>query len=417
MNKVLTVARREYLYNLKRPAFLFAVFGVPLFTFVIWVVIFAVTASNEDDAQQLGQVGYVDQSGVLANPVYPEDAADLFVPYADEATARQALDDKTIGAYFVVPENYMPSGEISIYSYSGIPEALNDTIDTLMVQNVSRQVSANVPLERIENPVDMTIHVVDSGRDLTQANIPALILMPLVFALIFMMSSGVTSGFLMNGVVEEKTNRIMEILVTSITPMQMLLGKVIGLGLLGLTQMAVWGAGIVLVISFGQTIPALKGIVVPTDLMIVFFVYFVLSYFLLSSLMAGIGAVVGSEQESRQISSIVSLLWVLPFFFFASFLSDPNGAVPLILTLIPFTAPTTVLMRMGFAAVPLWQILLSLAILLVTAIFTVWASARLFRWGLLRYGKRLGLRDLLRVVRRSPDAEISVAHSAQEGVR
>ncbi|MBI5669495.1 MAG: ABC transporter permease [Chloroflexi bacterium] len=417
MNKVLTVARREYLYNLRRPAFLFAVFGVPLFTLVLWVVIFALTASSEDNARQLGQVGYVDRSGVLANPVYPEEAADLFVPYSDETAARQALDDKTIGAYFVVPDNYLPTGEITIYSYSGIPEALNDTIDTLMVQNISRQVGANVSLERIQDPVDMTVHVVDSGRDLTEANIPALILMPLAFALLFMMSSGVTSGFLMNGVVEEKTNRIMEILITSITPMQMLLGKVIGLGLLGLTQMVVWGAGIVLLITFGQTVPALKGIVVPTDLMLVFFVYFVLSYFLLSSLMAGIGAVVGSEQESRQISSIVSLLWVLPFFFFASFLSDPNGTVPLILTLVPFTAPTTVLMRMGFAAVPTWQLVLSLAILLVTAIVTVWASARLFRWGLLRYGKRISLRDLLRVIRRSPEADISVAHSAQEAAR
>lgn len=417
MNKILTVARREYLYNLKRPSFLFAVFGVPLFTLVVMVLIFTLTVSSEENLDQVGRVGYVDQSGVLEDPVYPEDAADLFVSYEDEADARQALDDRTIGAYFVVPENYLPTGEISIYSFSGIPEALNDTIDMLMVQTISRQVSADVPLERIHDPIEMTIHVVDSGRDLTEANIPALILLPMVFALLFMMSSGVTSGFLMNGVVEEKTTRIMEILVTSITPMQLLLGKVIGLGLLGLTQMIVWGVGMALLFTFGQTIPMLQGVVVPTDLLVLFFVYFVLSYFLLSSLMAGIGAVMGSEQESRQISSIVSLLWVLPFFFFTSFITDPNGTVPLILTLVPFTAPTTVLLRTGFAAVPVWQILLSLAILFITAIFTVWASARIFRWGLLRYGKRVSVGELLRVIRKSPEAEISVAHSTQEAVQ
>jgi ABC-2 type transport system permease protein len=225
----------------------------------------------------------------------------------------------------------------------------------------------------------------------------------------------VTSGFLMSGVVEEKTNRIMEILVTSITPMQILLGKVIGLGLLGLTQIIIWGIGMVALINFGQTLPLLQGIAIPVDMMVVFLVYFILSYFLLSSLMAGIGAVVGSEQESRQWSSIISMLWVVPFFFVTSFLTDPNGPLPLILTLIPFTGPTTALMRLGFAAVPLWQILLSLAILLATTIFTVWASAKIFRWSLLRYGKRTGLRDLIQVIRRPAADEITSTQSVQEG--
>lgn len=417
MNKTFTVARREYLYNLKRPSFLFAVFGVPLFTIIVMVLIFAVTVSNEENLEQVGRVGYVDQSGILADPVFPEDATDRFTPYPDETAARQALDEKTIGAYVIIPASYITDGEVSVYSYEGVPEALNKTIETLLLQNITRQVSVDMPLERIQEPVNMTIHVADSGRDLTEDNIPALILMPMMFALVFMMASGVTSGFLMSGVVEEKTNRIMEILVTSVTPTQILLGKVIGLGLLGLTQIIVWGVGAVLLFTFGQTIPALQGMVIPTDLMLLFFIYFVLSYFLLSSLMAGIGAVVGSEQESRQISSIVSLLWVLPFFFVASFLSDPNGVVPLILTLVPFTAPTTVLMRMGFAAVPAWQVLLSLAILLLTALVTVWASGRIFRWALLRYGKHVGWRELLRVLRKSPDAEISMTTSAQEGAR
>lgn len=415
MNKTLTVARREYLYNLKRPSFLFAVFGVPVFTFVMWFIIFAVNTGAQENLDQMGMIGYVDQSGVLRDPRLPADTPDILVPFASEETARAALDEQTIGAYFVLPANYLSTGEISIYSYTGIPKALNDLIRGLMLANVSREMDTGVPLERITQPLNMTIHVIDSGRDLTEANIPALLFMPLIFAMVFMMAAGVTSGFLMNGVVEEKTNRIMEILVTSVTPMQMLLGKVLGLGLLGLTQILVWGAAIAILISVGQTFPFLQGIAVPVDMMLVFLIYFILSYFLLSSLMAGIGAAVGSEQESRQISSIISLLWALPFFFILSFLTDPNGPIPVILTLIPFTAPTTALIRLGFAAVPMWQIVLSLAILLLSAIFTVWASARIFRWGLLRHGKRITLRELFQVVRKSPQSEISMAHSVQEG--
>ena len=125
MKKVWTVARREYLFNLKRRSFLFAVFGVPIFTFVMWFIIFALVANNEEDISQVGKVGYVDQAGVLIDAVYPEPDTDLFVPYELQDVARTALDAKTIGAYFVIPSDYMTTGAIDMYSYSGIPEALD----------------------------------------------------------------------------------------------------------------------------------------------------------------------------------------------------------------------------------------------------------------------------------------------------
>src|SRR5215470_19113866 len=106
MNKLWLVARREYLFNLRRRSFLFAVFGVPLFTFVVWFIVFAVVSNNENDLSKFGKVGYVDQSGLLANPVIPTDTPDLYAAYPDEPTARKALDDKAIGAYFKLPENY-----------------------------------------------------------------------------------------------------------------------------------------------------------------------------------------------------------------------------------------------------------------------------------------------------------------------
>ncbi|MCA9915557.1 MAG: ABC transporter permease, partial [Anaerolineae bacterium] len=205
---------------------------------------------------------------------------------------------------------------------------------------------------------------------------------------------------LMNGIVEEKTNRVMEILVTSVTPTQLLTGKIIGLGLLGLTQMVIWGVAGGVAIALGQSLPFLSGVTFPTDLALLALVYFVLSYFLIASLMAGVGVVANSEQESRQFSSFISLMWVLPFFFVAQFIDDPNGVVPILLTLIPITSPISALMRVGLSAVPAWQIIASLAILFVTMIFTAWGSARVFRWGMLRYGKRVSLRDMIRAVRR-----------------
>ncbi len=405
MKKIWLVARREYLFNLRRRSFLFAVFGVPLFTFVIWFIVFALISSNDNDLAQVGKVGYVDQANILTNPVFPTDTPDLYVAYADETSVRQALDAKTIGAYFVLPSDYMKSGAVNLYSYSSIPSALEDNLNAFLLMNLSRNLQG-IPADRIEQPVNLTIHANDSGRDITEENFPVLLFIPLIFAFVFIMSAGTTSGFLMNGIVEEKTNRIIEILMTSVTPGQILLGKIFGLGALGLTQVVVWGVAGGLLIRFGQAAPALKGVVFPLDLLAVFVVYFLLSYFLLASLMAGLGAIAGSEQESRQFSSIISLLFVVPFFFFTAFLNDPNGTVPLILSLIPFTSPITMLIRLGLGAVPAWQIIASLTILVVTSVLVVWASAKVFRWGLLLYGKRPTPRELWRVIRSSPQSAV-----------
>lgn len=414
MNKMWLIAKREYLYNLRRPSFLFAVFGVPIFTFVMWFIIFAVISNTESDVESVGSVGYVDQAGVLINPVFPENSADRFIAFADEAAARAELDSRAIGAYFVLPADYLRTGSISLYSYSGTPEALQDEIATLLLANLSRQLPSGIPLERIQNPVDMTVHANDSGRDLTEANVPALVFIPMIFAFVFLMASGVTSGFLMNGIVEERTNRIMEILITSVTPFQLLGGKIVGLGALGLTQIVIWLAAGALLIRFGQTLPALNGIVFPTDLMILLLVYFVLAYFLLASIQAGLGALAGSEEESRQYSSILAILFVVPFFFIVNLISEPNGTTAVILTFIPFTSPMAMLLRLGFGAVPAWQIVASVLILLVTTILVVWLSARVFRWALLRYGKHFSLRDVWRGLRSSSRMETVAAHSAQQ---
>jgi ABC-2 type transport system permease protein len=417
MNKMWIVARREYLFNLRRRSFLFAVFGVPLFTFVAWAVVFLAISASDQSLEELGAVGYVDQADMIHDAVIPADQPDLVVPYIaydSEEAARQALEAKTISAYFTLPENYMQTGTVKIYAPGAIPSALEDSIDALLLVNLSEWLNSNVPLARIQTPVTLTVFAADSGRALTEANIPALFFIPLIFAFVFFMASNTTSGFLMNGVVEEKTNRVMEMLITSVTPMQLLLGKIIGLGLLGLTQLLVWGVAGFILIRVGQAVPFLEGIVFPSDLALVFVVYFILSYFLLASLMAGLGAITGSSEERSLYTSVISLIWIIPFFFITTLIDDPNGTVAVALTLIPFTAPMTMLLRMGFASVPTWQLIASLSILLVTALVVVWASARVFRWALLLYGKRPSPRELWRVIRNSPDSATVTAQPPQE---
>jgi ABC-2 type transport system permease protein len=402
------VARREYLYNLRRRSFLFGAFVVPVMVIVIMLIAFSLALESETNAESIGQVGYVDLAGVLSEAV---DKPEQFMAYDSEADARQALDEQSIGAYFVLPEDYPQTGIVRLYTTSSIPEALHDRISAYLVANLSARLDTNISAERIQEPVDMTAHILDSGRTLTNEQIGGLFFTPIIFVMVFAMASQITSGFLMSGVVEEKTNRVMEILITSVTPTQLLTGKIIGLGLLGLTQLAIWLLGGFVLFRLGNNVPFLSGISVPPDVIVVSAIYFVLAYFLLASIMAGVGAVVGSEQESRQMASIFSIVLFLPIFFIVSFIIDPDGTLPVILTLIPFTAPVSVLLRIGFGALPAWQLILSIALLALTTILTVWASARIFRWALLLYGKRPTPRELWRAIRQSPRLETTTTEA------
>jgi ABC-2 type transport system permease protein len=396
MHKAWLVAKREYLFNIKKRSFLFTAFGLPLIIVVMIIIVGAVAVESETNVEQVGAIGYVDESGVLSEAV---DQPENYRAYASTDDARAALDAGEIGAYFVVEPDYLETGNVQLISRSGTPEALTDQFNQFLVANVGRGLGADL-LERLKDPVTMSVEPLDSGRVIQESAIVALIFMPLIFVFVFMMASQITSGYLMSGVVEEKSNHIMEILVTSVTPFQLLLGKIMGLGALGLTQLVIWIGGALLALALGQNLNFLAGVTVPLDLLIIAVVYFLLGYFFFASIMAGIGAVVGSEQESRQIAGIFSFVLVIPFFALVTFITDPNGVVPTVLTLFPLTSPVAVMLRLGFGSVPTWQLLLSITLLFLTALFTTWAAAKIFRWALLMYGKRPSLREVLGALRR-----------------
>src|SRR5688572_7609984 len=218
MSKALIVARREFLYNVRRPGYLFASFGVPLLTVVLMVIIFAIAFQSETDTTRVGAVGYVDQSGVLSAG---HEKSEHFAAYEDETAGRAALEAGEIGALFVLPQDYLDSGDVKLYSMSRLPDATTDEINAYIVANLGFELDPAL-VERIQDPVDLSLHTLDNNRTLKEDAIFGVILLPFVFVMLLLMSSQTASTYLMAGVVEEKTNRIMEILITSITPYQML---------------------------------------------------------------------------------------------------------------------------------------------------------------------------------------------------
>ena len=402
MNRILLVARREFVTNIRRRSFLFTAFGLPLIILAAQFAIGFFVEQQSTTTGTLGDIGYVDltRDHILA-PAAGKPAE--FKAFSDQEAAKSALLDGAIGAYFVVPTDYVEQGTIHAYAVQDVPRGIEGQMTSFLTDNLL----VGWPPEqamRLKDPGNWTISTLDGEKEITEESSVAMILVPFVFALLFMMSIFTTSGFLMQGVVEEKENRLVEILMTSITPLQMLWGKILGLGALGLVQIAVWTSAGGLAVSQGASLwSGLEDISIPTSLVVAGPVYLVLGYLLFGALLAGIGASVTSMQEGQQVASIASLIAVIPMMLSITFFENANGPLPTAMSLIPFTATIAMVMRLPFADVPVWQIALSILLLTLTTLLTVWIAARVFRIGLLMYGKRLDSRSLWIALRQSLD--------------
>ncbi len=406
MRRMLLVARHEYVSNVMRRSFLFATIGIPILTIGMLLVVTAVTVQFQVN-NDIGPVGFADQSGLFT------DAATDGTPlqqFASAEAAAAAFEAGEVGAYFVIPPDYLANGNLEVFTRTGLPEGLKSQIDQVLAASLSQGMDEQNVI-RLLDPVTLDLHLQDSNRTVGSDAVVTLFMLPLVFTMIFLIALQSAGSYLMSGVVEEKSNRIMELLITSITPTQLLRGKIIGLGLLALTQVSIWVAAAAISLQSGQSMAAFSGVTLSFDYIILSFTYFLLDFFLLAAIMAAIGAVVGSEQESRQISGLFTLVLVLPVFFLTSFITDPNGPIAVFFTLFPLTAPVAVILRLGMTTVPPEQIVVSLIILLLTTLGAAWIGGRIFGWSLLLYGKRPGLRTLVRAVRRAEP----MATSATEG--
>ncbi len=419
-SKVWLVLRREYTYNFRRTSFLFTAFGVPLVSFVAIFLIIQFAAERETNLDKFQRVGYVDRAMII-DPAGPNPAdytpvtqPDLAMPEADsqpealptyfdalEAHASELLLADELDAYFVIPEHYVLSGQIELFAQRSIPQALHDAVKDFLSLHIASRAPAGlpVPVERLASQ-ELTLRDLDSGDELSEAAIIGRLLLPFVFVMIYFMATSTTAQFLMSGVVEEKENRLMEILATSLRPGELLVGKLLGLGALALTQIALWTAGGLLIALVNEDARAFLGGAKfqATDLALIG-VLFLVNFLLFAATMLGIGASVTAEAESRQIAGFFTFLIVLPIMFTAAFFTNPDGPLPVFFSFFPLTAAVGLTMRLGVSALPTWQIGLSLALQVAAALFTVWLAVKVFRLGMLMYGKPLTPRTLWNALR------------------
>jgi ABC-2 type transport system permease protein len=414
MNKTLTVAAREFVIHLQKPTFYLATIGVPL---LIALIMFLSNQGRSNDAlgQQglagMGQLltsqgakpfGYTDASGTITT--IPAVLPPGFVKaYPDEAAGRAALTAGAISAFYVIPADYRASGRIIYYTRGVEPGngvTSQQVLHLVLLTNLLPNHDPRTAL-RLQEPMQLQSVAVagaagdNSAGDLGGQNL----LLVTGFAFLLTYAIFMASGILLQALLEEKENRIMEVLLTSGSARQLLTGKVLGLGALGLIQLLIWlGLAYVLTGSGASFVSALGTVNVPLAVWVLAVVYFLLGYLFFAALMAGIGAISPSRRESSQYASVITVLAMVPLILLAPLAADPNGGLAVFLSLFPPSAPATMLARLAVTHVPWWQVAVSLGLLALSVVGGIAAASRLFRATTLLQGTRLSWREVRRAL-------------------
>lgn len=404
MRKAWIVARHEFAVVVKRVWFVIAAFVLPLFLAgTATVMHFVAEGALEDSRRALEEkpLGVVDLSGELAVPP-PEGLKVRRFP--DEESARSALASKDIVVCLVLPARYAETGQVRVLTsrraapLTGARGSVPEKTEDWFLENALRHVD---PARRdlVKAPFRPSTEFLgpdgrstgEDAKETQQKSAAAYGFFILLFMSIFS-----SSQYLLQGLAEEKENRVMEMVLSSVTADQLMLGKLIGLGAAGLLQLGIW-TGMALAATL--FLPAIVVALSPATF-VVCFLLFLFGYALFASLMLGFGALGTNLRESQQIASVWSFIGVTPFFILIALFENPQGTLARVFSYIPFTAPTTMMFRYVAdpKGTPAWEIPLVMAVLAVSTWLALKAGARLFRAGLLLYGKRPTPREIWRWV-------------------
>jgi ABC-2 type transport system permease protein len=373
---------------------LFALLSVPGLILVMILVGFMIATANRSDLP----VGYVDQSGLLANPLPPPEPDPsndplALVAFQTQSEAEAALESKEIQAYYLLPPDYQRTGRAQLFYVTELSSDAEEQFADFLRLNLLRDQPEAVA-NRLISGDNLTVRTPDGSREMSERDWFN-IFTPFAAGLAFIIAIFTTSGYLMQAVVEEKENRTIELLITSVSPFQMMAGKIIGIIGVGLTQIVAWLSVAFLAVLIGRsTFDWLQALTISPGFVGLMVVVMLPSFVLVAALMAAVGATVTEAREGQQVSGLFTLPVMVPYWFTYQIMSNPNGSLAIVLSYFPLTAPVALTMRAGFTALSLGEVLLSVGLLVLSAIAALWLAGRAFRLGMLRYGQRVNLREL-----------------------
>ncbi|MBS7410220.1 MAG: ABC transporter permease [Muribaculaceae bacterium] len=414
-NKIWLVVQREFATRARKKSFIIMTILMPFL--MAGLIFLPLLLSLIKDSEQR-TVAVVDNSGLYSSAIKSNEQY-LFVP-TENMTPDMRSDSTDVYAVVNITGDLVEHPtKAAIYSRQEVPADLRDYVNSALTEAVRQEKFRryNIPeLNNIINDIQQTIDVAtvrwtDEGEQESLTDIATVVGMFLTFLIyMFVLSYG---AMVMQSVIEEKTNRIVEVMVSSIKPLQLLFGKIIGVGLVGLFQMLIWGLLLSAIVGIITAITGVDAGANPTavgsdegamqlfnqlstlpvaEIAILFVLYFIGGYLLYASMLAAFGAAVNDQQDSGQFMMPVMLVMI--FAFYAGFYGaqNPEGPLAFWTSFIPFTSSIVMMVRIPFG-VPFYQIVISVVTLYATVFAMLWISAKIYRVGILIYGKKPSFKD------------------------
>ncbi len=430
-----TVISREYLTRVKKKSFLLLTFLAPVLFAALCILPSLIMLATKEKVQR---IAVVDRSGIVL-PYLTDSETARYTDYSafDADSVKAGLDDLGMDGMLVISPLDSATRSVSVQSYSskplgmefysGVERRINQAVEDWRVSTYQIEGLSEI-LNEVKSDVPVAQFTLDDSGSETRTDSSIYMIISLVMGMVIFMFITMFGSMVMQSVIEEKSSRVVEVLISSVQAVDLMFGKIIGVALVALTQFFLWIVLTVIIVgvSFGLLGPeALSGatemaamdpsaaalaastggsdasVIVSTlahlpvgKLLVCFLVYFVLGYLLYASLFAAIGSAVENEADTQQLQIPITIPLMLGFFIsFYAASKNPDGGIAFWGSMIPFTSPIVMLARIPYS-VPTWEILLSIGLLLLTFIGSAWVSAKIYKVGILMFGKKSTFKDL-----------------------
>ncbi len=428
MKKLLTIIKREYITRIRTKGFIIGTILMPVFILGVTIVPAVIAVMTSEEQKSIAVIDFTQEvyDGLQRELDRTNDAGEriyllkrMIVKPENLEPVKQNLTeevnkDKFFG-FIIIPKDVFEGNEVEFYAKNvsnfrqneEIQEAVSRIIreirirraglDSKLVEDITREVSLK------------TFKIGPGGEKKEERGQTFIVAYLLVFFLYMAMI--LYGTFVMRAVIEDKSSRVVELLVSSVNPFKLMAGKIFGVGAVGLTQFIIWALAAALIMAYSGALLGMFGVdatgknlpIIDLDMAILayFVLFFLLGYILYATMYAAVGAMVNAEQEAQQLVTPLILLLIVPMIMITYIIGNPHTTTSVVFSMIPFFAPMIMFTRIAVDMPPLPEILLSIAILIGSILLLIFLVAKIFRIGILMYGKRPTLPEVLRWLRQS----------------
>lgn len=432
-SKIMTIISHEYMSKVKSKGFIIGTLLGPILMLAVMVIPALVMYLSHNETSK--KIAIIDNSQKFGAELAKLDNKIYYMTNSNPKQLDDSLRQNLTDGYMVIDSNFVESGNAMIFTIGGGGISFKEKIERSLDQLRRKEIIKNSGIDTvIYNKIQSGVNInevaisKEAGGKAEQSSSEFYAIVGYIvgFFIYFMML--MYGSMVMRGVIEEKANRIIEVIASSAKPFEIMFGKVVGIGLVGLTQMTFWIGMSAVILAFsapimqafgiggdaiaasqmnamGSNMPQLPGgFQIPAiSIWVVFAIifFFLAGYFIYSTLYAAIGSAVDQEQDAAQLAMPITMLIIIPFLAISAVVANPNGTVATVMSLIPFFSPMLMLARIVVTdgQLPIWQVLFSIIACILTFLGCIWFAAKIYRTGILMYGKKPTFKDIFKWLR------------------